>query len=79
MRQIHQPPGLLLLLLLNREHLVPQLDILDQDIAVDAEEVGEEGLHGFKVLVRGEALREGVEEGVELGEGREGAELEVGG
>lgn len=50
-RQINQPARLLLLLLLNGQHLVAQLHILHQHVAVDAQEVGEEGLDRFEILV----------------------------
>lgn len=56
MRQVHQPPSLLLLLVPNRHHLVLEFDVLHEDVAVNSQEHGEESLHCFKVTMGRETL-----------------------
>lgn len=63
MRQIHQALRLLLLLPLNALQSILQLDIRNQNIAMDPQEACEEGLHGFEVTMRSKSGRETGEEG----------------
>lgn len=77
MRQINQPLRLLLLLPLNLLQPVSRLKVLNQHVAVNPQEYGEERLDGFEVAACGEAAEERGGEGVEVREGGEGADFEV--
>lgn len=76
-RQVDEPLGLLFLLGLDRLERAARLVVGDEEVAVHAQEDGEEGLARLEVAVRAQALQEGVEERVEVRDGRQGADLEV--
>lgn len=77
MRQVDEPLCLLLLLGLDCLECAPRLRIADEEVAVHAQEDGEERLARLEVAVRAQALQEGVQEAVEVRQGRERADLEV--
>lgn len=78
MRQVHQPARLVLLRLGDCLEAALELRVLHEHVSMDAEEARQERLHGLKVAVTPESRRQGAEEGVQVRERRERAQLEVG-
>ena len=76
-RQVHQPARLVPLRLGDCLEAELELRVLHEHVSMDAEEACQERLHGLKVAVTPESRRQGAEEGVQVRERRERAQLEV--